>query len=117
MYDYPDYVGNVAGRLLNLRKGAWSVADNAADFKTLVAGSLWNKKALHDVFMKGLSEQLKDELATWEIPSGLQAVVTIVVILDNRIKEHEGRNHLESTCLRRRDRQVCAHTLVMRDTA
>lgn len=54
MFDYPEYVGNVAGRLLSLKQAVWGVADYSADFKILVAGCSWKEEALCDIFIKEL---------------------------------------------------------------
>lgn len=63
--------------------------DYLADFLTLVVRGSWNEETLCYIFIKRLNEQLKDELATWDIPSELQAVVTLVVRLDNRIRDRQ----------------------------
>lgn len=55
--------GDVAKRLLSLRQGSHSVAEFSVEFRTMAADSGWNDKALQGLFLSGLSEQLKDELA------------------------------------------------------
>ncbi|KAI4887347.1 hypothetical protein NFI96_002626 [Prochilodus magdalenae] len=68
--------------LLRLRQGARSASDYAIDFRTLGSESGWNEEALMALFHQGLNERLKDELATRDLPSTLEA-------MDNRLRERE----------------------------
>lgn len=87
VFDHPDHCGNAAKRLLNLRQGSRSVADFSVEFRTLAADSKWNDEALRGVFVKGLNESLKDELASRDEPSDLDSLVSLAIRLDNRLRE------------------------------
>lgn len=50
------------------------------EFWTLAAYSLWNEDALHDMFIKGLNEQLKDELANSDLSPDLKPVVNVAIV-------------------------------------
>lgn len=87
VFDHPDYQGNASNRLLNLRQGNRSVADYSVDFWTYSADAKWNEEALRGVFVKGLSEQMKDELATRDEPADLCSLVSLAIRIDNRLRE------------------------------
>ena len=57
-----------ARKLLQLRQDSRSVADCAVDFRLLAADCAWNPEALFDMFLHGLSEVVKDELAAGSYP-------------------------------------------------
>jgi hypothetical protein len=44
------------------------VTDYAVDFRTSAAESAWNQEALFDMFLHGILEEVKDELAARELP-------------------------------------------------
>ena len=87
VFDHPNYSGNASSRLLNLRQGSRSVADYSVEFWTLAADAKWNDEALQGVFSNGLNEHLKDELATRDRPDDLNALVSLAIALDNRLRE------------------------------
>lgn len=87
VFDHPNHSGNASTRLLTLRQGSRSVAEYSVDFWTLAADSGWNDTALEGVFLQGLSDQLRDELALRDRPRGLTALVSLAVTLDNRLRE------------------------------
>lgn len=74
VFDHPDHCGTAAKRLLNLHQGPRSVADFSVEFRTLAADAKWNDEALRGVFVKGLNENLKDELASHDEPSDLNSL-------------------------------------------
>lgn len=87
VFDHPNHRSNASSPLLSLRQGSRSVADYSVDFWTLVMDAGWNDAALQEVFVKGLNEQLKDELAAQDEPSTLSALVSLAIRLDNRLRE------------------------------
>ena len=87
VFDHPSHRGNASSRLLSLRQGNRSVADYSVDFWTLAADSGWNDAALQGIFIKGLNEQLKDELAARDEPADLPSLVSLAIRLDNRLHE------------------------------
>lgn len=63
MFDLPDYAGNVTQRLLQVSQASDLVVDYSIRFRTLAAETGWDKEALRGIFVRGLHENLKDELA------------------------------------------------------
>lgn len=63
------------------------MADYSIEFRVLAAGSGWNDSALQGVFLQGLSEQLKDELAVRNETASLDSLISLAVRLDNRLRE------------------------------
>ncbi len=59
----------------------------AIHFRTIAAGSGCNNESLVVCFQRGLSEALKDELATQEPSNDLEALIDLAVLLDNRLRE------------------------------
>ena len=89
-----------ARELLHMRQGNRTVSDFAIDFRTLAATCGWNPDALYDAFLNGLSENLKDELASRELPTTFDELVDLAIRLDNRLRlrwrEKGGsRSHLQ----------------------
>lgn len=80
----PDKETNDANRLDNLRQtGAASLY--AAEFRRLALSLGWGVKALRHRFVKGLKEELKDELSRNDPIEDFDALVERVVVLDNRL--------------------------------
>jgi hypothetical protein len=83
-----------AKRLLRLRQGPGSAADYAITFRTLAADSGWDEQALISVFYDGLSDALKDGLATVETPNDFETLVSLAFQLGNRLGErHRTQPH------------------------
>lgn len=78
-------------QLLRLRQGRGSAAEYAANFRRLSARSGFNEAALLCMFREGLSEDLKDQLATRDLPNQLSTYTMKVIELDNRIRDCESR--------------------------
>uniref|UniRef100_A0A8C6NU91 Gypsy retrotransposon integrase-like protein 1 n=1 Tax=Nothobranchius furzeri TaxID=105023 RepID=A0A8C6NU91_NOTFU len=76
-----------ASELLRLKQGDDSVASYAVQFRTLAASSRWPDDALVDVFLQGLSSELKDELAAREVPEELEDLIDLAVRIDRRRME------------------------------
>ncbi|KAI4880169.1 hypothetical protein NFI96_015536, partial [Prochilodus magdalenae] len=76
-----------ATALLNIHQGSLSVADYTIDFRTLAAESGWNPEALGALYQQGLNEDLKDELATRDLPNTLEDLYELAIKLDNRMRE------------------------------
>ncbi len=87
VFDHSVQNREAASQLLSLRQGSRSVADYSIEFRVLAAGSGWNDAALRGVFFKGLSEQLKDELAVRDETASLDSLISLAVRLDNRLRE------------------------------
>uniref|UniRef100_A0A146SAR5 Gypsy retrotransposon integrase-like protein 1 n=1 Tax=Fundulus heteroclitus TaxID=8078 RepID=A0A146SAR5_FUNHE len=80
--------------LLSLRQGDRTVSEYIIDFHLLAAESLWNEHALMDVFLTGLNDRIKDELATRDFPVSLKQLENLASRIDLRLME------------RRRDRRA-----------
>lgn len=100
VFDHPVCIGDAAKRLLNLRQSQRSVADYSVEFRILAAEAGWNDEALRGVFLHGLCEQLKDELAVRDETNSLDALINLSIRLDNRMRE------------RRRERSYKSHLSV-----
>uniref|UniRef100_A0A674MMR7 DUF4939 domain-containing protein n=1 Tax=Takifugu rubripes TaxID=31033 RepID=A0A674MMR7_TAKRU len=87
VFDHPVQSSEAAFQILSLRHGASSVADYSIHFRILAARSGWNDVALWGVFMQGLSDDLKDELATRDEPGNLKVLIGLATRLDNRLRE------------------------------
>ena len=49
-------------------KHSRSMADYAVDFQVFAAENAWNPGSLFGTFLHGLTDEIKDELAAWELP-------------------------------------------------
>lgn len=87
VFDRSQHGREAARELLRVRQGGRSVSDYAIQFRTLAATTDWNTQAQYDAFLNGLSEVIKDELATRELPSDFQALVDLAIRIDSRIKQ------------------------------
>uniref|UniRef100_A0A3P8RK92 CCHC-type domain-containing protein n=1 Tax=Amphiprion percula TaxID=161767 RepID=A0A3P8RK92_AMPPE len=87
VFDHPVRGRDAGGRLFSLRQASRSTAEYAVEFRTLAAESGWNDVALQGAFQRGLSEAVKDELATRDESSSLDELIALAIRLDNRIRE------------------------------
>lgn len=78
---------DAAKRLMSIQQGKGSVADYAISFRTLAAVSGWNEPALVSAFHHGLSDPVKDGLASVGCPEELELLISHAIRLDNRIRE------------------------------
>ncbi len=78
--------GIEAARALSvLQQGEQSVSAYSIEFRTLAVSCGWNEKALWDHFLHGLSENVKDEIYSLELPVGLDKLVDLAIRVDDRI--------------------------------
>lgn len=89
VFDHPVKGKEASKRLLTLTQGARSVAEYSVDFRTLAAEAAWDDSALQSVFVNGLSEQLKDELALKDESKDLDDLITTAIRIDNRLRERK----------------------------
>lgn len=78
---------DAAKKLMSIQQGKTSVADYAIAFRTLSAVSGWNEPALVSAFHHGLSDPVKDGLASVDCPSSLESLIAHAIRLDNRLRE------------------------------
>ena len=80
--------GMDAGReLMRLQQRSSSVSDYAIEFQTLVTDSSWEGRAVIDTFLHGLTEPIKDELLTRDLPEELDRIITLVIRIDTRLED------------------------------
>lgn len=87
VFDHPVKGKEASKRLLSLNQGARSVAEYSVEFRTLAAEAGWDESALQSVFLNGLSEQLKDEMALRDDSDDLDSLVSTAIKVDNRLRE------------------------------
>lgn len=95
VFNHPVSGREASRRLNSLKQGSRSVSEFSIEFRTLAAESKWNDEALMSAFYSGLSEAVKDELASREWGPTLDGLITIAICLDQRIQERrrERRQH------------------------
>lgn len=96
VFDHPVDSEDAAQRLLRLRQGQASVAEHSVDFRILAAESGWGETALRGVFLHGLSEAVKDELATCNKSVSLEELIQLAIGLDNRMRERRRERNYKS---------------------
>ena len=96
VFDHPVEGGDAAKRLISLCQGSRSVAEFSVEFRTYAARSGWNDKALRGLFLSGLSESIKDELATREEADTLDELISFSIRLDNRLRERRRERTVSS---------------------
>ncbi len=82
-----------ARELSSIRQGNDSVCDYAIRFRTLATDSGWNRTALYDIFLKGLSDQIQDLLVPLDLPTDLDSLIALAVRTDNRLQERQRSRH------------------------
>lgn len=88
MFDPIRSADELSYQLLSLTQGSRPVMEYAIEFRTIATDSSWNDSALLHAFYRGLSEQIKDALASRALPETLDKLVDMVVQIDQRIREH-----------------------------
>lgn len=68
-------------------QGSSSVAEYAVDYHILAAERRWDDTALQGVFVRGLAESVKDELAVRDETNSLESLIFLAIRLDNRLRE------------------------------
>lgn len=85
-------------RLLSLRQGRRSIADYLIDFCTDAAEAGWADQALQGIFLQSLNDNMKDQLASRDEPTSFEALASLAVRIDNRLRERErAREKLQDT--------------------
>ncbi|KAI2649094.1 Transposon Tf2-9 polyprotein [Labeo rohita] len=69
-------------------KGSRSVAEYSVEFCIIAAEPGWNDVSLQELFLNGLSDRIKDELAVKDRCDSLDSLVSLSITLDNRLREH-----------------------------
>lgn len=87
VFDHPLQSKEASGRLLSLRQGSGPVSAYSIDFRILATECGWDDKALQGIFFRGLSEEVKDELAARDETSNLEELISLSIRLDDRLRE------------------------------
>ena len=87
VFDHVTHGREVALGLFNLAQGGRSVSDYSIQFRTVAAESNWNAASLFDAFYNDLSDDIKDELAARDLPADLDALVSLSIRIDSRMRE------------------------------
>lgn len=66
---------------MGLQQGSWSVYDYVIEFHMLAASG-WDDDALFDAFLIGLSDAVKDELVSRDLPQDLPGLVDLAGHVD-----------------------------------
>ena len=85
IFNHAVYGGVVGSCLFHLRHGKHSVAEYIIEFCTLAAENCWDAKALMMVFQQGLSNALKNELVSQDVPESLEEPIERDLKLDNHL--------------------------------
>jgi hypothetical protein len=83
----PDPTATSELELARLYQGKFSASEYAAAFQRHAARTKWNEDALRYQFIKGLNNDLKDELSTRDLPEDLASYIEKVLRLDNQMRE------------------------------
>lgn len=98
IFDYPRQGQEAAKRLFSLVQGSRSVADFSIDFRIAASESGWGELELRGVFLRSLSSELRDELASRDEPDSLESLISLAIRIDNRLRERQReRSHTRST--------------------
>lgn len=89
VFDHPVKGKEAVSQLLSLNQGRNSVSQYALDFRILAAECGWDQAALQGIFLKGLSEEIKDELAVRDETKSLEELISLATRLDNRLRERQ----------------------------
>lgn len=87
VFDRSKHGHEAAHELLQMRQGHRSVSDYAIDFQTLATCTRWDSEALFDTFLNGLSEEIKDELVSHDLPRSCEGLVNLAIRIDKRLQE------------------------------
>lgn len=84
-------------RLLALSQGSQSAANYSIEFRILASECGWDESALMGIYLKGLSEQLKDELAVRDESTSLEELISVSIQLDQGPSQPAGAAATDGT--------------------
>ncbi|CAI5640459.1 unnamed protein product [Oreochromis niloticus] len=73
----------------NLKQGRRSMADFSVDFWTLAAQTKWGPEALRTTLLNNIREELKDEIMMRELPASLNALMSLCIQVDDRLRARQ----------------------------
>lgn len=62
--------------------------DYAIEFQSLATDSAWNNAALVNAFIGGLSQQIRRQIITLELPEGLDEVISVINKIYRCLADH-----------------------------
>lgn len=65
------------------------MADFSIDFSTLAEQTKWGKEALKSALLANINDGIKNELMLRELPSSLDALMTLCIWVDDRVCAHQ----------------------------
>lgn len=74
---------------MSLRQGRRAILDYAIEFRTLTANCRWNSSALTNTFLSGLSQRIKDQLISLDLPDNLDNVIAVINKIDRRLQDYD----------------------------
>lgn len=89
VFDHSLTEQEAATRLMNLTQGKNSVAEFSILFRSVASSTGWADGPLMSLFIRALSEPVRDALAMVETPKSLDALVQVAIRVDNRVRERE----------------------------
>ena len=87
VFDPPVKGKEAVSLVLSLVQVRNSVSQYTLNFHILATESEWNECGLQGVLLKGLSEEIKNELAARNKSSSLEELIRLATWLDNRLRE------------------------------
>lgn len=88
VFDKGSSAAAASHRLLNLKQGKRSMADYSIDFGILAEETGWGQEALKSALLNNVCEALKNELMLRELPSSLDALMTLCIRVDEHLRAH-----------------------------
>lgn len=89
IFDHPLQGQEAAKHLFSLSQGSLSVAKFSIEFRITAAESGWGEQELKGIFLRSLSDTLKDELGSRDEPSSLEDLISLAIRIDNRLRERD----------------------------
>ena len=97
VFHHPASGQDPGARLSSIQQGSGSVSDYSVDFRVAAAESGWNDQSLRVTFRRGLSDAVKDQLATREEPSSLDDLINLAIRIDGRLRERRRERALSKS--------------------
>ncbi|CAJ0954243.1 unnamed protein product [Ranitomeya imitator] len=111
LYDEPNSVDQAEKILLALCQGQDEAEVYCQKFRKWSVLTQWNECALAAVFIKGLSEALKDVMVGFPTPAGLNESMSLAIQIDRRLRERKAVHHLAVFSEHRPEPMQCDRTL------
>lgn len=80
------------------------MADYSVEFWTLATQTKWGSEALRTALLNNINDDLKDELMVRELPASLEAVMSLCIQVDDRLRARwDARKYTQLEPLMTRD--------------